>query len=53
MEDRSKRTIEELTGRNAIAFLSQAHVDPDNTIEIFFIDAPLPGFGPIEVAEPA
>ena len=42
-------TIEELTGRNVVAFLSQAHVDPDITMEIFFIDGPLEGFGAIEV----
>jgi uncharacterized protein YbcI len=45
-------TIEELTGRNVTAFLSQAHVDPDITIEIFFIDGPLEGFGAVEVIEP-
>ena len=43
--------IEELTGRNVLAFLSQAHVDPDITIEIFFIDGPLEGFGAVEVLE--
>jgi hypothetical protein len=32
------QTIEELTGRNVVAFLSQAHVDPDITIEMFFLD---------------
>ncbi len=46
-------TIEELTGRNVLAFLSQAHVEPDITIEIFFIDAPLEGFGAVEVVEPS
>jgi uncharacterized protein YbcI len=45
-------TIEELTGRNVVAFLSQAHVDPDITMEIFFVDAPLEGFGAIELFEP-
>jgi uncharacterized protein YbcI len=43
-----KQTIEELTGRNVLAFLSQAHVDPDITIEIFFVDGPLDGFGALE-----
>ena len=52
MAERYKQTIEELTGRNVVAFLSQAHVDPDITIEIFFIDGPLPGFGAVEVTEP-
>ena len=43
--------IEELTGRNVVAFLSQAHVEPDITIEIFFVDGPLEGFGAIEITE--
>ena len=42
-------TIERLTGCNVIAFLSQAHVDPDITVEIFLIDGPLEGFGAIEI----
>jgi uncharacterized protein YbcI len=46
-------TIEELTGRTVTAFLSQAHIDPDVTLEVFFIDAPLEGFGSVEVIEPA
>ena len=45
-------TIERLTGRKVLAFLSQAHVDPDITIEIFFVDAPLEGFGAVEVVDP-
>ena len=45
-------TIETLTGRNVVAFLSQAHVDPDITIEIFFVDGPLEGFGAIEITAP-
>jgi uncharacterized protein YbcI len=45
-------TIERLTDRKVLAFLSQAHVDPDITIEIFFIDAPLEGFGAVEVLAP-
>jgi uncharacterized protein YbcI len=52
MKDRYSQTIRELTGRNVVAFLSQAHVDPDITIEIFFVDGPLPGFGAVEVIEP-
>src|SRR6195952_4972919 len=42
-------TIEQLTGRRGLAFLSQAHVEPDITMEIFFIDAPLDGFGAVEI----
>jgi uncharacterized protein YbcI len=52
MQERYKQTIKELTGRNVIAFLSQAHVEPDITIEIFFIDGPLPGFGTVEITQP-
>jgi uncharacterized protein YbcI len=52
MADRYKETIRELTGCNVVAFLSQAHVEPDITIEIFFVDGPLPGFGAVEVTEP-
>jgi uncharacterized protein YbcI len=44
--------IEELTDRKVIAFLSHAHVDPEITIEIFFVDRPLDGFGAVEVIEP-
>jgi uncharacterized protein YbcI len=52
MADRYKETIEELTGRKVLAFLSQAHVEPDITMEIFFVDAPLDGFGALEIVEP-
>jgi uncharacterized protein YbcI len=52
MADRYKETIQDLTGRNVVAFLSQAHVEPDITMEIFFMDGPLKGFGAIEVIEP-
>jgi uncharacterized protein YbcI len=53
MAARYKETIEQLTGRRVLAFLSQAHVEPDITMEIFFVDGPLQGFGAIEVIEPA
>jgi uncharacterized protein YbcI len=52
MAARYKETIQQLTGRKVLAFLSQAHVDPDITMEIFFVDGPLQGFGAIEVIEP-
>ncbi len=52
MTQRFTDTIEELTGRKVLAFLSQAHVEPDITMEIFFIDAPLEGFGAVEVIAP-
>src|SRR6266576_3118321 len=52
MAERYKQTIEELTGREVLAFLSQAHVEPDITMEIFFVDGPLEGFGAVEITEP-
>jgi uncharacterized protein YbcI len=52
MATRYRETIEELTGRKVVAFLSQAHVDPDLTLEIFFVDRPLDGFGAVEVIDP-
>jgi uncharacterized protein YbcI len=52
MAKRYKETIHELTGRNVVAFLSQAHVEPDITMEIFFIDGALAGFGAVELTAP-
>jgi uncharacterized protein YbcI len=52
MAERYKQTIEELTGRNVLAFLSQARVEPDITMEIFFVDGALEGFGAVEITEP-
>jgi uncharacterized protein YbcI len=49
---RYKEAIEELTGRSVVAFLSQAHIEPDLTVEIFFIDRPLDRFGAVEITEP-
>ena len=49
MADSYKEAIERLTGRKVLAFLSQAHVEPDITMEIFFVDAPLEGFGAVEI----
>jgi uncharacterized protein YbcI len=51
MARRYRETIEELTGRKVVAFLSQAHVEPDITMEIFFIDSPLDGFGALELLD--
>jgi uncharacterized protein YbcI len=44
MAARYKATVEELSGRTVLAMLSQAEVDPDVTVEIFFLDGPLEGF---------
>jgi uncharacterized protein YbcI len=49
MTKRFTDTIEELTDRKVLAFLSQAHVEPDLALEIFFIDRPLEGFGTAEM----
>jgi uncharacterized protein YbcI len=51
MAERYRETIERLTGRRVLAFLSQAHVEPDITMEVFFIDEPLDGFGAVEVID--
>lgn len=51
MAERYKRTISDLTGRNVLAFLSQAHVEPDITLEVFLMDRPLEGFGAVEIAK--
>jgi uncharacterized protein YbcI len=52
MGARYRETIEELTERKVVAFLSQAHVDPDITMEIFFVDRPLDAAGAVEVHNP-
>ncbi len=51
MARRYTDAIEELTGRRVQAFLSQAHVDPDITLEVFFVDRPLEGFGAFELTD--
>ena len=48
---RYKEIVEELTGRRVTAFLSQAHIEPDLTLEIFLLDSPLEGFGALELTE--
>jgi uncharacterized protein YbcI len=52
MKARYSEMIEDLTGRKVLAFLSQAHVEPDLTIEIFVMEGVLPGFGAIELVAP-
>jgi uncharacterized protein YbcI len=51
MKVRYSEMIEELTGRKVLAVLSQAHVEPDLTIEMFLMDAPLAGFGALELVD--
>ncbi len=45
-------TIERLTQRTVLAFLSQSHVEPGITMETFFVDAPLEGFAAVEMVRP-
>jgi uncharacterized protein YbcI len=52
MKVRYSEMIEQLTGRSVLAFLSQAHVEPDLTIEMFLMDGPVPGFGALELVDP-
>ena len=52
MKERYTSMIELLTGRKVLAFLSQAHVEPDLTIEMFLMDGPVPGFGALELVDP-
>jgi uncharacterized protein YbcI len=52
MKERYSGMIEQLTGRKVLAFLSQAHVEPDLTIEMFLMDGPVPGFGALELVDP-
>ena len=51
MKARYSEMIEQLTGRKVLAFLSQAHVEPDITLEVFFIDRPMEGFGAVELVD--
>src|SRR5580693_5256323 len=51
MKERYTAMIEQLTGRKVLAFLSQAHIEPDLTIEIFLMDGPVPGFGALELVD--
>ena len=43
MAGRYRHTVEQVTGRTVVALLSQAHVDPDILVEMFFLDR---RFGP-------
>lgn len=53
MAPRYRATIEDLSGRKVLALLSQSHVDPEITVEVFVMDRPLPGCGGLDVAERA
>jgi uncharacterized protein YbcI len=47
MGRRYRRTVEELTGRRVVAGFSHAQVDPDITVEIFFVDGQCTGCGSV------
>jgi uncharacterized protein YbcI len=49
MKTRYSEVVDQLTGRRVLAFLSQAHVDPDLTVEMFLMDGRLPGLGALEL----
>jgi uncharacterized protein YbcI len=51
MKARYSDMIEQLTGQKVLAFLSQAHVEPDLTVEMFLMDGPAPGFGALELVD--
>jgi uncharacterized protein YbcI len=53
MKQRYTEMIQQLTGRKVLAFLSQAHIEPDLTIEMFLMDGPVPGFGALELVDPS
>jgi uncharacterized protein YbcI len=52
MTSRLKDSVEGLTDRRVLALLSHAHVEPDITLEVFFLDRPLDASGVVEVAVP-
>jgi uncharacterized protein YbcI len=52
MKQRYSEMIEDLTGRKVLAFLSQAHIEPDLTVAMFLMDGPVPGFGALELVDP-
>lgn len=52
MERQYRETIETITGRKVVAFLSQAHLEPDITLEIFFLDRPMNGAAALDLTIP-
>ena len=53
MERRYREVVERITQRRVVAFLSQAHLEPDITLEIFFLDRPLGGAAALNLDLPA
>src|SRR5260221_848895 len=41
MADEMKASVERLTGREVVAFMSDNHLEPDMAVEGFFLDPPL------------
>lgn len=41
MADDLRESVEELTGREVLALLSDSHVEPDVAIEVFILDYPV------------
>lgn len=53
MSDRSPGdpALRPFVGGKLLAFLSQAHVEPDLTVEMFLLDGPVSGFGALELVD--
>jgi uncharacterized protein YbcI len=41
MEDRFRGVVEQATGRNVIAYMSQIHTGPDMAVELFVLEPPV------------
>ncbi len=41
MAEEMKESVERLTRRKVVAFMSDNHLDPDMAVEVFILDAPL------------
>ena len=50
--DRYRDAVERATGRKVVAFLSQAHIQPDVTLEAFVLEGSLDEAGALEVLDP-
>jgi uncharacterized protein YbcI len=51
MAKRYKDEVERLSGGKVVGFLSQVHIDPDLTVEMFLMDRPLAEFGALEIVD--
>jgi uncharacterized protein YbcI len=52
MASRYRAEVERLSGGKVVGFLSQVHIDPDLTVEMFLMDRPLAEFGALEIVNP-